>query len=188
LEQAGVLTAGDFGKDSSVTLLGGCKIKMTLKRFMAGTVLAAMVAGVVPAASLVSTAPARADGAASTRNILLLGGAAATYLIIQHNKKVHAQEAEASRQQAAAQESSSNAWAAYSSETKAYNNEVALNSDLKREVAYQHSVIAQQQKQLASAGMSPVYIAQHSTKPTQPNVAHASSQQVALTSYGWGTI
>jgi len=57
---------------------------------------------------------ARADGAASTRNILL-GGAAATLLIINHNRKVHQKYADYDRRQAETQAQANNAEAAYQS-------------------------------------------------------------------------
>ena len=55
---------------------------MTKRRLACFTFAAALAATALP------SAPALADGAASTRNILL-GGAAATLLIINHNRKVH---------------------------------------------------------------------------------------------------
>src|ERR1700693_3874639 len=69
-----------------------------------------------------SPAPARADGAASTRNIILGGAAAAAgaLIIINHNKQVHAKYAEYDRQQAQLQAENSNMQAAYSSERSAY--------------------------------------------------------------------
>src|SRR5581483_12472306 len=115
---------------------------MNFKRAIAGTTLAALLATLVPAA------PALADGKASTRNILL-GIGLATYLIIQHNRKVHERYAEDARRQAELQSENSNMQAAYSSERSAYNNSLAEIVDLKREVAYQHSVIVQQRKQIA---------------------------------------
>src|SRR5579883_3079191 len=104
---------------------------MNFKRAIAGTTLAALFATLVPAA------PALADGAASTRNILL-GIGAATYLIIQHNRKVHERYAEDARRQASLEESNNDAWAAYHQEARAYQEEVAVNQSLKREIAYQH--------------------------------------------------
>ncbi len=62
---------------------------MMLKRSLASLALAATMA-----VTIVPAAPALADGAASTRNII--GGAAVvggTLLIINHNKQVHAREA-----------------------------------------------------------------------------------------------
>ena len=73
------------------------------------------------------SAPALADGAASTRNIIggaaLVGGA---LLIINHNRKVHQKYAEYDRRQAYTQAQANNAEAAYASERQAYNHEAAL--------------------------------------------------------------
>ena len=160
---------------------------MNLKRAIAGTTLAAMMATLVPAA------PALADGRASTRNILL-GIGAATYLIIQHNRKVHETYAEDARRQAELQSENNDAWAAYSSEKNAYSNSLAEVSDLKREVAYQHAVIVQQRQELAMAGRSDRTVAyvpsqQRSHAHSQRRVAsRPSNSDVAMVSYGWGNI
>jgi hypothetical protein len=161
---------------------------MFIKRALAGTTLAAMLALLVPAA------PALADGAASTRNILL-GIGAATYLIIQHNRKVHEKYAEYDRRQAELQSENNDAWAAYSSEKNAYNNAIAEVSDLKREVAYQHNIIVQQRSQLAMAqrnGFAPQQVAYRPSSRTRHassrHVARANSNDVAMVSYGWGQI
>jgi hypothetical protein len=116
--------------------------------------------------------PASANGVASTRNLLLLGGAAAAYLIIEHNRKVHEREAQAAARQAAAEQRSNDAWAAYRQESRAYSAETAEVSELKREVSYQHQVVEAQRRELGSLGAS----------------GTASGQNVAMTSYGWGTI
>ena len=148
---------------------------MLWKRAVAGTTMAAMLALAAPSAAM-------ADGAASTRNILL-GAGLATYLIIQHNRKVHQKYAEDARQQAALQSQNSNMQAAYSSERTAYQNSQAEIVDLKREVAYQHSVIVGQRQQVAAQGFG--------TQTPRTRVAAASMsppRQVAMTYYGWGTI
>jgi hypothetical protein len=162
---------------------------MFIKRALAGTTLAAILALLVPAA------PALADGAASTRNILL-GIGAATYLIIQHNRKVHEKYAEYDRRQAELQSENSDAWAAYSSEKNAYSNAIAEVSDLKREVAYQHNIIVQQRRQLAMVprnGFAPQQVAyrpangaRHTT--TRHAAANAPGNSVAMVSYGWGQL
>lgn len=164
---------------------------MFLKRVIAGTTLAATLAMLVPAA------PALADGAASTRNILL-GVGAATYLIIQHNRKVHERYAEDARRQAELQSQSNDAWAAYSSEKHAYDNAIAEVVDLKREVAYQHNIIVQQRHQLAmtQGGGVPVRTAyapqprRNSNARSSTHVASrsANQDQVAMVSYGWGQL
>lgn len=158
---------------------------MFIKRALAGTTLAALMALIVPAA------PALADGAASTRNILL-GVGAATYLIIQHNRKVHEKYAEYDRRQAELQSENSDAWAAYSSEKNAYNNELAEVSDLKREVAYQHNVVQQLRHQLAMSGRGESYRqTAFASRPAASRTARrsvADRNAVAMVSYGWGQL
>ncbi|HKU67322.1 MAG TPA: hypothetical protein VJP85_06090 [Candidatus Baltobacteraceae bacterium] len=157
------------------------------KRALAGTTLAAMLALLVPAA------PALADGAASTRNIIL-GIGAATYLIIQHNRKVHEKYAEYDRRQAELRSENNDAWAAYSSEKNAYSNAIAEVSDLKREVAYQHKVVQQLRHQVAMSNRSrggesfsqAAYVPPSRTRTA--NRTAARSTDVAMVSYGWGQI
>ncbi len=164
---------------------------MDFKRVIGGTALTAMLGLMVPAA------PAMADGAASTRNILL-GIGAATYLVIQHNRKVHERYAEDARRQAELQSENHDAWAAYSSEKNAYNNSLAEIVDLKREVAYQHNVIVQQRHQLAMAQRNGFARPQQAAyappqrRNDQGRVAAAPqrppSNDVAMVSYGWGNL
>lgn len=165
---------------------------MILKRAMAGAALAGTLALLVPAA------PALADGAASTRNILL-GVGAATYLIIQHNRKVHERYAEDDRRQAELQSENNDAWAAYRSEKNAYSNSIAEIADLKREVAYQHNIIVQQRHQIAMAQRSGNTVQtayapaqrRNSSNSGSRRVAARSSNaqnQVAMVSYGWGQL
>jgi hypothetical protein len=159
---------------------------MIFKRALAGTTLAAMLALLVPAA------PALADGAASTRNILL-GIGAATYLIIQHNRKVHEKYAEDARRQAELQSENHDAWAAYSSEKRAYDNSIAEIVDLKREIAYQHNVIVQQRHQLAMVERSnfvqhAAYAPQQRKNQPRKVAARPPSNAVAMVSYGWGQL
>jgi hypothetical protein len=155
--------------------LEGNNTKMNMwKRAIAGTTMAAMLAAAAPSAAL-------ADGAASTRNILL-GAGLATYLIIQHNRKVHERYAEDARQQAALQSQNSNMQAAYNSERSAYNNAQAEIVDLKREVAYQHSVIVQGRQTAMQTGFG-------SQPRTQVAAAtYGPSRQVSMVNYGWGKI
>jgi hypothetical protein len=145
------------------------------KRSLASLVLAAGLA-----TSLVPAGPALADGAASTRNIILGGAAAAGALIlINHNKQVHAREAAMAQQQAAAEESAQNAQAAYASERQAYLHEVAINAQYKREVSIQHNMIVSMRKQLAQSQPQ-----QHAAAPGQPTRVAA----VRTVSYGWGAL
>lgn len=132
---------------------------------------------------------ANADGAASTRNIIL-GGALATYLIIQHNRKVHEKYAEDSSRIAASQQQANNAEAAYSSEHQAYMAQVAANADLKKEVAYQHRIVMQQQQELASAGIHTSYASPHQAALAAKAAKATGSKapQVATVAYGWGNI
>lgn len=166
---------------------------MNFTRAIAGVTLAAGLASIVPAV------PAMADGAASTRNILL-GAGAATYLIIQHNRKVHERYAEDARRQAELQSEKNDAWAAYRSEKNANANNLAEISDLKREIAYQHSVIVQQRKQLAMSRTGRAHVAQRVARHVAARHAaarhvaarsavHANRKpQLAMVSYGWGQI
>jgi hypothetical protein len=148
---------------------------MIIRKALAATLLAALAIAAVPAT------PAYADGAASTRNIIL-GGALATYLIIQHNRKVHEKYAADAAATAAASEQANDAWAAYRSERHAYDEQVSVNADLKKEVAYQHSVVTQQQRQLASMGATTAYVAPRHGRGVP------SGQVAMTTSYGWGQI
>ncbi|HEV2261512.1 MAG TPA: hypothetical protein VGR69_04405, partial [Candidatus Rubrimentiphilum sp.] len=142
---------------------------MMWKRAIAGTTMVAMLAAATPTVAM-------ADGAASTRNILL-GAGLATYLIIQHNRKVHEKYAEDARRQAELQSENNNIQAAYSSEQSAYSNSLAEIRDLKREVAYQHSVIMQQRHQMAMSGITGF----GTTRVAAANYA-PSNKQVALVS------
>lgn len=157
---------------------------MRISRIVAVGVLAAMLATLAP------QGPVSADGAASTRNIIL-GGAAAALIIINHNKKVHERYAEDAAAQASLASQRDDARSAYLSEKKAYDSEAALVSDLKREVSYQHNVVEQMRRQLAdmqpSGGSAHPsnFVAQTTlVKPTSAG----GEQQVAVTSYGWGSI
>lgn len=141
------------------------------------TLTAIALAGTVAAAA-VPVAPALADGAASTRNII--GGAAligGTLLIINHNKKVHEKEDQMASAQASAEESADNAQGAYAAERRAYLAQVAINGEYKHEVAVQHAMIVQMRNQLASSQRSGNVAA-----------APAAPARVATTSYGWGTL
>src|SRR5215472_9929888 len=157
---------------------------MKFSRVIGATLIAAMLATLAP------QAPVSADGAASTRNIIL-GSAAAAFIIINHNKKVHQKNAEDAAAEASLAAQRDNAQAAYASEKKAYDNEAALVSDLKREVAYQHDQVEQLRKQVAALSpngdpMRPSNFVAQTTlvKPTPVG----GESQVAVTSYGWGQI
>lgn len=127
-------------------------------------------------------APALADGAASTRNIII-GGAAAALLIINHNKKVHQKYDEYARRQASAEASANDAQAAYATEKRLYENQVALNGQYKREVAIQHNEIVKLRNQVA-------YEKKHAFAQPQAVVPAPQPQpvRVASVSYGWGAL
>ena len=153
-----------------------------IKRLIAAGALIAIALTAVPAST------ALANGAASTRNIIL-GVGAATYLIIQHNRVVHQREAAQAAQTAQAQQQANNANAAYNSEKLAYERQLVVNRDLQNEIAYQHSVITQQNKQLAAVGLHTTVITTRQVVAARPGTkAHTTSREVANVSYGWGTL
>jgi hypothetical protein len=155
---------------------------MKLKQALAGLALTGTLAFAVPAPQ-----PASADGAASTRNILLLTGAAAgAYLIIQHNRKVHEKYAQDAARQAALQQENNNAWAAYHQEQRAYQQELAANEALKKEVAYQHNVVDQQRRQLSAMNVRADFATQHVAQTG--TASKNGTGDLALVSYGWGQI
>jgi hypothetical protein len=160
-----------------------------------------LIAGALAVAFLLAFLPGRqayADGAASTRNILLgIGAAAGTLLIINHNKKVHEKYAQDAANEAALADQRNDAEAAYKAEVKAYNNQVAVTDNLKKEVAMkdemiadQNAIIKQQKTQLAQLGVSAqtlaVARAPVTTAPAKATVATAPTNMVV--SYGWGTL
>lgn len=153
---------------------------MNIKQALASVALTGTLALAIPAA------PAFANGAASTRNLILLGGAA-TYMIIQHNRKVHEKYAEDARRQAALSQENNDAWAAYHQEQRAYAQEVAINAELKKEIAYQHGVVEQQRRQLSAVGSNSSFVRQRVAKQ---RASHSSQHdnRVAMVSYGWGDI
>ncbi len=167
---------------------------MRSNRFATGTVALAL------AASLAGPQPALADGAASTRNIIF--GAAAvggTLLILNHNKKVHERYAESAKRQATSEAERNQAEAAYESERGAYNNEVALVSEYRRETAYQHRQIVARDREIASlehslvvakygrstqrtayVGAAPHRVSNTAHTPARRIVAHRSAPHVAV--------
>ena len=172
---------------------------MTKGRLACLTLAASLAATALPAA------PALADGAASTRNIIL-GGAAAALLIINHNRKVHQKYAEYDRRQAQTQAEANNAEAAYESERSAYAHEAALVSNYQHEVAVQHEEVLRLRHQLAmtrsrpaqNVAVQPVGAQPVAVQPAAPAfhplvagarvTAHGPAPaRVASTSYGWGT-
>lgn len=155
-----------------------------LKRTIAAVLAASLLVGFTPST-------VKADGAASTRNILL-GAAAATLIIVNHNRKVHERYAQDAQAQASLAAQRNDAQAAYASEKKANDNLTAAISELKREVAYQHDIITKQDKQLAmiksSTVTAPGYATVASTSRRPGAAGSSNPQQVAAVTYGWGTI
>ncbi len=165
---------------------------MTKRRLASLTLAATLAMTAAPAA------PALADGAASTRNILLGGAAAAAALIIiNHNKQVHAKYAEYDRRQAETQAQANDAEAAYDSERQAYAHEAALVGSYQHEVAIQHNQVVSLRHQLAMTRSAEHRLAMQQ-RQFHPLVADArvmKSQpnpnppiRVAPVSYGWGTL
>jgi hypothetical protein len=162
---------------------------MTKRRLACLSLAATLALTVAP------SAPALADGAASTRNILI-GGAAAALLIINHNKKVHEKYAEYDRRQASTQAEANNAEAAYESERQAYAHEAALVASYKHEVAVQHEEVLRLRHQIAMSQrarqqhVAQVQPAMHplvaGARVTQP--AEQPTTRIASVSYGWGTL
>ena len=156
---------------------------MKIKQALASMALTGTLALALPAA------PAYADGAASTRNLILLGGAAATYLIVQHNRKVHEKYAEYDRRQAALSQENNDAWAAYHQEQKAYAQEVQVNQELKKEVAYQHRVVQEQQREIAALnGHRAGFVRTQQHVAQRSGARNDAKTRVAMVSYGWGDI
>jgi hypothetical protein len=165
---------------------------MKIKSLIAMSVIAAILVSLTPAPR------ALADGAASTRNILLgVGAAAATLIIINHNKKVHQKYAEDAQAQAATAAQRDDARAAYKAEVRAYDNQVAVTSELKKEVAVKDQLIGQQkaaigqlQTQLAQMGVQTQTVAAAPApapapkKPAPAMAAHSAQ----IVSYGWGLL
>jgi hypothetical protein len=150
-------------------------------------------------APLLGAQPAYADGAASTRNIIFGAAAAAagTLLIINHNKKVHEHYAEDARKQAALQEQNNNVQAAYESERRAYDNEVALVQSYQHETAVQHGEVVRQRDEIASlkhqltVASAPSHAApSHVATSGTPRIAAAqpAKAQDVVVSYGWGDL
>jgi hypothetical protein len=154
---------------------------MNMKQSLASLALAAaFTAAAVPAG------PALADGAASTRNIIIGGAAAAAgaLILINHNKQVHARYAQDAANQAAAEAQANNAQAAYAAERQAYLHQVALNGEYRHEEAIQHSMIVKLRNQVASQQRQ----LRGTAQAQAPVNATATAPRVATVSYGWGAL
>jgi len=151
---------------------------MKIKSFIAMSLIAAILVSLTPAPR------AFADGAASTRNILLgVGAAAATLIIINHNKKVHQKYAEDAQAQAALASQRDDARTAYKAEVRAYDNQVAVSNELKKEVSVKDSMISQLRGQLAQMGVQTQIV-----KPGPKSAPALAAHSVQIVSYGWGTL
>jgi galactokinase len=159
---------------------------MTKRRLACLSLCAALAVTAAPAA------PALADGAASTRNIII-GGAAAALLIINHNKKVHEKYADYDRRQAQTQAAANNAEAAYESERQAYAHEASLVAAYKHEVAVQHQEVLRLRHEVAMANRRADANVAQNQPAFHPLVAGArvndpAPVRLANVSYGWGTL
>lgn len=161
---------------------------MKLRNVIASALIGAFLLALTPGPR------AMADGAASTRNILMgLGAAAATLIIINHNKQVHAKYAQDAARQAALENQRNDAEAAYRAEERAYRHELAVSEALQHEVAVKDRIIAQQnalierqKAQLAQLGISQQPIAVAPVPAVKTKTAqHPVAQMI---SYGWGTL
>jgi hypothetical protein len=125
-----------------------------------------------------------ADGAASTRNILIgVGAAAATLIIINHNKKVHEKYAQDAQQQAALAQQRNDAQTAAHQYKLAYDNETKVAEALKKQVAIQQDQIARLQAVVNPPGSN--FVAVKPVSATATHTIGAASEQVV--SYGWGS-
>ena len=77
-----------------------------------------------------------------------------------------------SARQASLEQQNDDASSAYEHAQHAYQEEVTVNGELQKEIAYQHSVVEAQRKELASLSI-------HDDSGTG---------NVAMISYGWGNI
>jgi hypothetical protein len=124
-----------------------------------------------------------ADGAASTRNILIgVGAAAATLVIINHNKKVHQKYAEDAQKQAALAQQRDDATTAARQYKLAYEHETQVADSLKQEVAIQNQQIARLQSVVNPAGSNFVAV-----KPVSATASHSIAANDQVVSYGWGS-
>ena len=151
--------------------------------------------------------PAFADGAASTRNLLIGGAAAAagTLIIVNHNKKVHQKYAEYDQRQAQTQANANQSQAAYESEKQAYAHEAALANAYRHEVSQQHAAVRERDARIASLtrslrlakasgnGRAVTFVRPVEAAPNSRLAAAASAavltarrEPASDVSYGWG--
>ncbi|MGH7729141.1 MAG: hypothetical protein ACREM2_10180 [Vulcanimicrobiaceae bacterium] len=161
---------------------------MTKTRWLATAALCALVSG-----GLLAPQAARANGAASTRNIIFGAAAAgaATYLIVHHNAQVHQKYAQYDHEQAALEAQNSREAAAYQSERSAYLHESAETAAYRQEVDRQHALVVSQDRELASL-KSKLASANRTALAAAPARAPAAAPDARVafvhpsTSLGWG--
>jgi hypothetical protein len=152
------------------------------------------VAVTAVSASLVGTQPALADGAASTRNIIIGGAAAAagTLILINHNKQVHERYAQDAQRQADLQSQANDAEGAYQSERSAYQHEAAVNSALNREVSLQHQQVVSLERQLSASKRVAAAVSATGrngfVQPASVTPAQSSGQKQTVAALGWGQL
>lgn len=145
-------------------------------KLLAAGLIGAMLLTSAPAATL-------ADGAASTRNILLgVGAAAGTLIIINHNKKVHQKYAEDAQKQAALAQQRDDAVTAARQYKIAYEHETQVADAYKQEVDIQKQQIARLQSVVNPAGSNFVAV-----KPAAATSSHSVAANEQVVSYGWGS-
>lgn len=149
-----------------------------------------IIAAVIIGALLLALAPkpmALADGAASTRNILIgsAAAAAAALIIINHNKQVHARYAADAQKQAALAEQANNSQAAAQQYKLAYQHELVVADSFKKQVALQQNEISALKNQVAA--ISPAGSNFLAARPAQPTQTVSATNPVQVVSYGWGT-
>ncbi|MBV8599999.1 MAG: hypothetical protein JO359_00395 [Candidatus Eremiobacteraeota bacterium] len=143
-------------------------------------------------ASSFPAAPAAADGAASTRNIIL-GGAlvGGTLLILNHNRKVHQKYDELTNARNQAQADRDQAYASYqsaASSSYAYAQRLAATqrelASYRHTLAMQHDEIVKLRHQIAlrQDNARSAFVQPNTAKPPSPTV------RVASESFGWGQL
>ena len=174
---------------------------MVLKKIGLTLAVVGLLASVVPAT------PAYADGAASTRNIIL-GGAlvGGTLLILNHNKKVHQKEDEMAHAQQQAEADAAGAQSAYAHEAalaSSYHSQLQAayreQASLKHQLSMQHNELTKLRQQVgllnngkpanAAAFVQPAPIARPAVAASMTATAPQTTAQTAtMLSYGWGTL
>src|SRR5271166_72799 len=137
-------------------------IIMRQTQILAGGLMGLMLLASAPTVTL-------ADGAASTRNIMLgtAAAAAGALIIINHNKQVHQKYAQDAQQQAALAQQRNDAVTAAHQYKLAYDNETQVALALKKQVALQEEQIARLQSVVNPPGSNFVAV-----KPAAATTSH----------------